>query len=107
MNWQKKLAENPTKAYEKMKNAITLSTEYAFYKVTFIVTDGLNPVRKALVTLDDETKSTGTDGKVVFYKRAGNNYYYEVYADEYTTDSDNDNLIDVTNTDVTVEVVLS
>lgn len=101
-------AEKLQKSYEALRNHLSLSTDYAFFKITFTVKDNLNiAIRSASVTFDNEVKETNASGIAEFYRRAGNNYEYEINADGYSSDSDDDNLIDVVaniSVNITLEV---
>jgi len=96
--WNNPDTEKLQKSYDMLKQHLTLSTDYAFYNVTFTVTDAdtTDPIRMAEVTFNGETKTTDVSGQAVFYMRAGNNYEYIVTADDYESDDDDDNLVDVT-----------
>ena len=107
--WNNPDAERLQNAYEMLKNHLSLSTEYAFFAVTFTVTDADTEaaIRSAEVAFDDEIKTTDESGQAVFYKRAGNNYEYTVEAEDYESDDDDDNLIDVTTAAVAVAISLT
>ena len=104
--WDNPDAERLQESYNMMKNTITLSSDYAYFKVIFTVTDGVNTVREATVKFNSETKTTGADGTAIFYALADNNYKYTISADGYITDNDDDNLIDIIASDATVNITL-
>ncbi len=83
--WNNPDAEKLQQSYDMLKMHLTLSIEYTCYAVTFVVTDGINPVDEATITFNSETKLTGAEGKVIFYIREGYNYEYKVSADGYET----------------------
>jgi hypothetical protein len=95
-------------SYEMLRNHLSLSTDYAYFKITFMVKDSSNvAIRTASVTFDNEVKETNASGIAEFYRRVGSNYEYEVNMDGYISDSDDDNLIDVvadTSVNITLEV---
>ena len=95
--WNNPDAEKLQKSYDMLKQHLTLSADYAFYSVTFSISniDTTNPVRQAEVIFNNEAKTTDASGQAIFYVRAGSNYEYTVTADGYESDDDDDNLIDV------------
>lgn len=102
-------ADRFQRSYDMLKQHLTLAKEYAYYTVTFTITDASDEsvIREATVTFDGEVKGTGEAGTVVFYKRAGNNYKYTVTADDYQADDDEENLIDVTTAAVDIAIALT
>ena len=91
-------------SFEMLRNHLTLSSDYSYFKVTFIVSDtATNPIREATVLFNNVSKKTSESGKAIFYVRAGNNYEYTISAEGYETDEDN--LIDISS-DETVTVSL-
>jgi len=98
--WDNKDSEKLQQSYEMLRNHLTLSTDYAFYAISFTVKNVSSvAIRSAEVTFNDEIKTTNAAGIAVFYVRAGNNYAYTVTADGYIADDDDDNLIDVSASD--------
>ena len=93
--WNNPDAEKLRESFESIKNHLSLSTDYAFYAITFSVSDATNPIRMAKVTFNDETKTTDANGQAIFYVRKGTNYEYAVAADGYAPDDDEENLLDV------------
>lgn len=92
-------ADRLQRAYDMLKNHLTMSADYAFFAVTFSVTDAdtAAAIRQAEVTFNGQIKATDAAGEVVFYVRQGSsNYEYTVTAEGYSPDSDDDNLLDVT-----------
>jgi hypothetical protein len=106
--WNNPDAERLQKSYEMLKNHLTLSTEYAFFTITFTVKDSVTAaaIQGAEVTFNGETKNTGAAGTAVFYALAGNGYTYKVAADDYISDDDEDNLVDVVAAAVGVAISL-
>ena len=106
--WNNPDAERLQQSYDMLKQHLTLSADYARYAVTFTVKDSVTAlaIREAEVTFNGETKVTGVAGTAVFYVRAGNSYTYEVTADDYQSDDDDANLIDVTTAAVAVNISL-
>lgn len=103
-------------SYEMLKSHLSLSADYAYYAVTFTVTNESDEaIRVAMVKFvqytDDEatteqTKYTDENGQCIFYVRAGSNYKYEITADDYTSDDDEDNLVDVSES-TEIEITLT
>lgn len=85
-------------SYDMLKGHLSLSTEYAYYAITFSV-----GVAGATVVFNSETLVTREAGTVIFYVRADNNCKYTVYADGYTAV---ESYIDVTAS-ATINVVLT
>lgn len=104
-------AERFQQSYEMLKQHLSLSADYACYTVTFTVKDSVTEaaIRGAKVEFNSETKETNASGVAIFYVRAGNNYAYNITADDYVSDehSDSDpNLLNVTaNTAVEISLV--
>ena len=94
-------------SYEMLRNHLSLSADYAYFKITFTVKNSSNvAIRTASVTFDNEVKETNASGIAEFYRRAGSNYEYEINMDGYISDSDDDNLVDVvadTSVNITLE----
>src|SRR5574344_581787 len=84
-------------SYDMLKGHLSLSTEYAYYAITFDV-----EVADATITFNSETLVTGTAGTAIFYVRAGNNIEYKVSADGYISV---ESKIDVSSS-TTINVVL-
>lgn len=91
-------------SYEMLRNHLSLSADYAFFAVTFTVKNRSEvAIRNAIVTFDDEARATNASGVAIFYVRAGSNYTYFVSADDYASDDDENNLVDVSaTTDITI-----
>lgn len=86
-------------SYEMLRNHLSLSADYAYFAVTFTIKNSSAvAIRNAEVVFNDESKTTNAAGIVVFYVRVGNNYTYSIIAEDYDSDNDDDNLIDVTTT---------
>lgn len=64
--WDNPDADRLQKAYGMLKMHLTLSQEYTGFAVTFTVTDGLNPLEDAVVTLNGTEMITNTLGKAMF-----------------------------------------
>jgi hypothetical protein len=105
-------------SYEMLRNHLSQSLDYAYFAVTFTVTDSSDDsaIREAKVVLmqytdteatDEQIKYTDENGQAIFYVKAGNNYKYEVSADDYESDDDEDNLIDVSTDNVAVAISLA
>lgn len=92
-------AERFQTAYNFLKMHLALATDYAFYSVTFTITDSVttDPIRKVEIEFDDETLTTDANGQAIFYVRKGSNYEYSVTADGYAADDDENNLVDVSS----------
>ena len=76
--WNNPDSEKLQKSYDMLKGHLSLSTEYAYYAITFSV-----GVSDATVVFNDETLVTGATGTAIFYVRSGNNVEYTVSADGY------------------------
>lgn len=103
--WDNPDSEKLHQSFEMLKNHLTLSGDYAFYKVTFTVTDKdtTDAVRLAEVTFNSQTKTTDKNGVAEFYVRKGNNYNYQVFATGYKPEID---LLDITaNKSKSIELV--
>ena len=102
-------AERLMRSYDMLKAHLTLSTDYAYFTVTFTVKDAVTSanIREATVIFNGETKYTNASGVAVFYAHAGSNYSYDVHADDYDSDDDDDNIIDVTTSNVAVSISLT
>lgn len=70
-------ADRFQQSYEMLKNHLSMSADYAYYKVT------INAGKQCEVTFDGETKQTNESGVAVFYSRAKNHV-------EYTIDGETD-----------------
>lgn len=101
--WNNPDAEKLQQSYNMLKAHLSLSTEYSCYAVTFVVTDGINPIDEATITFNGETKLTGAEGKIIFYVREGYNYEYKVSADGYETIEGN---IDI-SANTTIPIILT
>lgn len=88
--WDNPDSEKLQQSYEMLKKHLSMSTDYAYYKVT------INAGKQCEVTFDGETKQTDNNGTVVFYSRAKNHVEYSVDGTTY--------YIDITG-DVTINVV--
>ena len=106
--WDNPDAERLQKAYDLLKAHLTLTEDYAYYAVMFEVTNNTTAaaIRMALVVLGCEAKTTDENGQAVFYRRAASNLKYAVTADNYESDDDEDNLVDV-SASVTVAIPLT
>jgi hypothetical protein len=100
-------SERLMKSYEMLRNHLTLSKDYAFIAITFTITDDSDDsaIRQAYVTVTnvetnfEQTKTTNASGQSIFYLREGDNYIYNITAEDYLEDVDEDdarNLFDVT-----------
>lgn len=82
--WDNPDAERLQQSFDMLKMHLTLSQEYIGYAITFIVTDGVNPLENAVVTFNGEEKITNTLGQVIFYGvPAEQNMVYIVTLDGY------------------------
>jgi hypothetical protein len=94
--WDNPDAEKLQHSYEMLRNHLTLSGDYSFYKISFDV--GV----RSVITLGDITKDTNASGEVVFYSRAENNVTYTVEAEGYVSQTDE---IDI-SADATITLVM-
>jgi hypothetical protein len=96
-------------SYEMLRNHLSQSTDYAFFTVTFTITDVSDDsvIRQASVEFNDEVKTTDENGQAVFYIRAGSNYAYAITAEGYISDDDDDNLVDITTASEEIEIALT
>jgi hypothetical protein len=105
--WDNPDSEKLQRSYDLLKNHISLSADYAYFSVTFTVKNNSDvAIRSAEVTFNGEIKTTSASGVAIFYVRAGNNYEYTVTADDYLSDDDDDNLIDV-SASTSVSIILT
>lgn len=106
--WSNADSEKLQASYDSLKTHLSLSTDYSFFKTTFIVKDSTtsDPVRLAKVILKDTTLTTDAEGKAVFCSRKENNCKYLISADGYITDDDDLNLIDITNSN-DIEILMT
>lgn len=65
-------AERLQQSYDMLKNHLSMSADYAYYKVT------IEAGEQCQVTFDGETKETDDSGQVVFYSRAKNHIPYQI-----------------------------
>lgn len=94
--WDNPDAERLQKSYEMLRNHLSLSGDYSFFKISFDV--GV----RATITLDGVEKDTNINGEVEFYIRKSNNVTYKVVAEGYVTVEDE---IDI-SADATITIVL-
>jgi len=88
--WGNPDSEKLMKSYEMIKGQLSLSSEYAYYAITIMVTDSITeePIRMALVTLDGITAYTNEHGQVVFYLREPKNLVYTISCNGYISSED-------------------
>jgi len=65
-------ADRFQQSYEMLKNHLSLSADYAYYKVT------IEAGEQCQVSFDGETKETDELGRVIFYSRAKNHAPYKI-----------------------------
>ena len=80
--WDNPDAERLHKSYEMLRNHLSLSSDFSFYKISFDV--GV----RATITLDGVKKDTNDVGEVDFYSRTKNNVAYTVSAEGYISQTD-------------------
>lgn len=98
--------EKLQQSYEMLRNHLSSSAEYAYFAVTFTVkNNSAVAIRNAEITFNGEIKTTNASGIAIFYVRASSNYTYSITADYYTSDDDEDNLVDV-SADTAVNITL-
>ena len=85
--WDNPDSEKLQKSYEMLKGHLSLSGDYSFYKVDFVVDDGSTGTR-AKITLNEEQKDTNADGEATFYMRAKNKVEYTDVAEGYKSESE-------------------
>jgi uncharacterized phage protein (predicted DNA packaging) len=106
--WNNPDSERLQRAYDLLKGHLTLTADYAYFAIAFTVKDALGAaIREASVTFDGKTLVTGAAGTVIFYRRPGNNYEYKISADGYDADDDDDNLVDVVASAVSINITLT
>lgn len=95
--WNNPDSEKLQLSYQMLKQHMSLSSDYAFYAVTFKITDNdtSQPMRNVKVVFNSVNKTTDENGQAVFHVRKGSNYVYEITADGYQSDIDDDNLLDI------------
>jgi glycosyltransferase involved in cell wall biosynthesis len=90
--WNNPDAVRLQQSYDMLKNHMSLSSEYAFYAVTFAVTDeSAVAIDEAKIVFDGVTKYTNSQGIAMFYVRKGDNYEYQITHDDYIDYVDSDN----------------
>jgi hypothetical protein len=90
--WNNPDAVRLQQSYDMLKNHMSLSSEYAFYAVTFAVTDeSAVAIDEAKIVFDGVTKYTNSQGIAIFYVRKGDNYEYQITHDDYIDYVDSDN----------------
>lgn len=72
-------------SYELLKSHLSISRDYAYYKVTFTVTDINGIILQATITFGDEVKLTNQSGIAIFYLKQTDNIKYSIYKSGYTT----------------------
>lgn len=82
-------ADRFQESYEMLKNHLSMSSDYAYYEITF------NALEQCEVIFDGKTKETDDSGKVIFYSREQNHVPYKI--------GDND----IAYTDVTGDMTIS
>lgn len=86
------------KSYESLKRHLSLSIEYAYYKIKFIV--GMPQV---CVTFNGETKYTNQSGAATFYIKQKDNVEYKINKPGYKVQN---KMIDITSSaDILVSLV--
>lgn len=65
-------ADRFQESYDMLKNHLSMSSDYAYYKITFETGE------QAQVAFDGKTKETNDSGQVVFYSRAKNHVPYKI-----------------------------
>jgi hypothetical protein len=104
--WNNPDAERLQQSYDMLKNHMSLSQDYAYYAVTFVVKNSSNvAIDEAEITFNGTTKYTNALGIAIFYIRSGDNYQYEISADGYQdyVDSDGNNY----NVDVSASSIIN
>lgn len=87
--WDNKDAEKLQKSYEMLRNHLTLSEEYAFYKVT------INTSEQQIIIFDGERKETNDEGTAIFHCRAKDHVEYIVADSVLYIDIAGDTIIEV------------
>ena len=82
--WDNTDMEKLQKSYDLLKWHLTLSGDYSFYKINFVVNDGTSGVR-ARVTLDNTQTNTNEDGEISFYMLKKNNIKYTITSEGFKT----------------------
>lgn len=89
-------ADKLKNSYEMLKSHLSLSSDYSYFAVTFTIKNSSEiAIRNAEITFNGETKTTNVSGIAIFYVRAGANYIYSITANDYASDDDENNLVDV------------
>jgi uncharacterized phage protein (predicted DNA packaging) len=93
--WDNPDADRLQVSYQMLKQHITMSSDYAYFALTFKVTDSVSSanIKDAKVVLTyskdsreeprEEIKYTNASGNAIFYIRAGTNYMYDITASGY------------------------
>jgi len=100
--WNNPDSINLNESYQNIKAHLSLSVDYAYYAVTFIVKNGTTPIKYAKVIFGDTEKYTDATGSTKFYTKEAVHQEYYVIADGYATIND---YADIT-TDTTINVAV-
>jgi len=65
-------ADRLQQSYDMLKNHLSMSADYAYYKVT------INAGEQCQIAFDGETKETDDSGQAIFYSRAKNHVPYRI-----------------------------
>ena len=103
-------AERFQKSYDMLKNHMSLSTDYSYFTITFVVVNASAVViDEAKITFDGVTKYTNSAGTAVFYMHGGNNYTYAISHEDYINyvDSDGDNYNVDVSASATIDITMT
>jgi hypothetical protein len=103
--WDNPDSDKLTQSYNSLKTHLTLSQEYTHYLVTFTVTDGVNPLEGATITLNNEKKLTNSSGVALFRIRYKKKYDYTVTKEGYQDIESSVEVLDNASFSVTMVVV--
>lgn len=87
--WDNLDAERLMGAYDLLKNHMTLSLDYVFYKVT------INTSEQQLITFDTTVRETNDSGTAIFYTRAKDHIPYIIAGEISYVDVTEDVVINV------------
>lgn len=107
--WDNPESEKLQMSYESIRNHLSLSQDYAYFAVTFVVKNAaVVAIREAKIIFNDEEKLTNTLGTVIFYVRAGSNFEYAISHEDYIdyVDSNGDNYKVDISASITINITM-
>jgi hypothetical protein len=104
--WDNPEAERFQKSYDMLKNHMSLSRDYAYYAITFVVVNSIAAaIDEVKIIFDGVEKLTNASGIAIFYVREGSNYEYQITHNDYADYVDSDG--EWYNVDVSASVTIN